>query len=311
MKKKTMIGGLAALFAITTVVFFACQKDATKSTSSSAVDNAKGGGSAGAYDKPTITCGDETLVSIDILVTAGATGAPSGFSIQWMTLDDYNTYGWPVCDGDLCQNAPSFCKASFSGNANLSRYNLAPNASVTVNIGDLLFDNGASTTCPGELQCGTSYVFRCFAHGDSKKGQSKFGANLTCSTLACDENCTHNGFGYWKQHCDQIAEPGLTLGTNLYSPAQVCCILGNSPNPGNGYLIVAHQLIAALLNGVDPNNPDVLNAQAYIGSAVLTQATNIDGTCNNANIGFKKAGDPETQFPGMIGRLKHANETCE
>src|SRR4030095_4194824 len=122
----------------------------------SSINDAKKGN--GAYDVPSLTCAGSTLYSIDLTVTAGATGANSGFSVQWMTLDDYELYGWPKCDGDICSSAPSFCKASFSGNANLSRYNLGPNQSVTVNIGDLLFDNGASTTCPGALECGTTYV---------------------------------------------------------------------------------------------------------------------------------------------------------
>src|SRR4029450_1367764 len=96
---------------------------------------------------------------------------------------------WPTtsdCVPGVDPRCPaSFCKASFSGNAFGSRYNLAANACITVNLGEFLFDNGASTTCPNALQCGTCYVFRAFAHADSNKNRSDFTGNLQCSTLDC------------------------------------------------------------------------------------------------------------------------------
>jgi hypothetical protein len=55
--------------------------------------------------------------NIAINVTAGQTGAPAGFSIQWMTLADYVALGnqWPVTSEVPNAQAPSFCKANFSG----------------------------------------------------------------------------------------------------------------------------------------------------------------------------------------------------
>src|SRR5690242_19788914 len=117
-------------------------------------------------DKPSITCGDPSAVSIDIQVCApsgaGATGLPAGFSLQWMTKADYDTNG-----GWLSSDNSALCKASFSGNANLSRYNLTAGQCVTVKIGELLFDNGASTNCGSALECDTEYVFRAFGHATS------------------------------------------------------------------------------------------------------------------------------------------------
>lgn len=111
--------------------------------------------SAGKLSKmstPTLTCGTASKVSIQITFTAGATGAPAGFSLQWTTLTDYVAHGsvWPSSDD------PTLCKASFSGNANGSRYNLGPGESVTVEVGDLLFDNGTSASCVEPLVCGTT-----------------------------------------------------------------------------------------------------------------------------------------------------------
>src|SRR6266567_6710748 len=69
---------------------------------------------------PTLTCATgSTQTSINITFTAGANCAPAGFSIQWMTLADYQALGnqWPNSSDVPNFEAPSFCKASFSGNA--------------------------------------------------------------------------------------------------------------------------------------------------------------------------------------------------
>src|SRR6185369_7840012 len=62
-------------------------------------------------DAPVISCVSSTDASITIRVCAGASGAPAGFSVQWMLKSDYDVYGW----SDDPANTVSFCKASFSG----------------------------------------------------------------------------------------------------------------------------------------------------------------------------------------------------
>jgi hypothetical protein len=231
-----------------------------------------------ALDKPTITCGTSTQASINITVTAGASGAPAGFSLQWMTAADYalNGNSWYASE-DL-----RLCKASFSGNANLSRYNLTAGQSVTVNIGEFLFDNGASTNCGDALTCGTAYVFRAFAHATSTLMRSDFTPNLTCSTLACgaDEHCTYTQ-GYWKTHGpvpagnneNEWPVDGLSLGTTAYTALQLQSIF-DTPAGGNGLIALAHQLIAAKLNvanGTDATDvaDAIANADALIGGLVV------------------------------------------
>jgi hypothetical protein len=203
---------------------------------------------------PTITCGEDTQASINITICAGATGAPAGVTIQWETAADFAAHGWSDANA-------TYCDASFSGNANLSRYNLPPNTCVTVDVGEFLFDNGASTTCPTALACGTSYVFRAFAHANSTLQRSDFTGTLTCSTLPCGagSGCTLTQ-GYWKTHnsttgCADPTSPlcvawpvdGLYLGTVDYAVADMVAIL-NQPAQGNGLIALAHQLIAAKLN---------------------------------------------------------------
>jgi hypothetical protein len=239
-------------------------------------------------DTPIINCGATTAASISITVCApsgtGATGLPAGFSLQWMTCAAFEANGnqW------LASDDPGLCKASFSGNANLSRYNLAPGECVTVNVGDFLFDEGASTNCPDSLVCGTCYVFRAFGHATSTLNRSEFTGNLQCTTLNCNDvaGCTFTQ-GYWKTHGPTECNPsgganvwpadvltnGLTLGSVNYTADQLCSIL-NTPAAGNGLLVLAHQLIAAKLNianGSDGTDVAqcIADADALIGGLVI------------------------------------------
>jgi hypothetical protein len=234
-------------------------------------------------DTPVISCAGSTQVSINIMVCAlpvTGTGLPAGFSLQWMTAADFAANGnqWYASDD------PRLCKASFSGNANLSRYNLPAGECVTVNVGEFLFDEGASTNCLGALVCGTAYVFRAFGHANSSLMRSDFTANLTCSTLACDEdegnNCTYTQ-GYWKTHgpiptggnSNEWPVTSLTLGSINYTDLQLQAIF-DTPAAGNGLIALAHQLIAAKLNvakGADGSSiaGAIAAADALIGSLIV------------------------------------------
>jgi hypothetical protein len=222
--------------------------------------------------KPTIACGTETKTSIDITVCAptGGTGLPAGFTIQWMTLEAFNAAGgvWASVETGLCD-------ASFSGNANLSRYNLKAGECVTVTVGDFLFDNGASTNCDEPLVCGTAYVFRAFGHATSTLLRSDFTSALECDTLPCedrDQGCTYTQ-GFWKTHPEKWPVDNLDLGTRNYSSTELLSILVKAP-AGNGLIILAHQLIAAKLNvasGADDTAvaAAITAADALIGSLVI------------------------------------------
>lgn len=245
---------------------------------------------------PTLTCGKSGTTFIDLLFTAGASpGAPAGFSIQWMTAADFAQWGWPSssdCAPDLYGNPTcptSFCKGSFSGNANLSRYNLGSFEPVMVEVGDFLFDNGASTSdaCAASLVCGETYVFRTFAHATNTYLRSAFTEPLTCSTLACEvpDACTYT-IGYWKTHNDSVCDvapesplcvkwpvASLTLGTVSYDRDDLVAILNQTPS-GNGLIALAHQLIAAKLNNANGADAtaiaDVLkSADAMVGGLVV------------------------------------------
>jgi hypothetical protein len=232
---------------------------------------------------PTLSQTGATAATISIQVLAGATGAPAGFSLQWIPSSQFALSGWPASD-DL-----TLCKASFSGNAQNSRFPLPPGGSTIVEVGNLFDEEpGVSFNCD-ELKCGTEYVFRAFAHATRNLNRSEFTPNLTASTLPCTQEpvCTRTQ-GYWKNHPEAWPVTALQLGTTTYtadqllSPPPPITIPPTAPAPsilttpaqGNGLISLAHQLIAAKLNvaaGADPTalGTAIADADALIGSLVI------------------------------------------
>jgi hypothetical protein len=229
-----------------------------------------------------VTISYETSASsnIAISVTAGESGSPTGFSIQWMTLADYVAMGnqWPVTTEVPNAQAPSFCKANFSGivpSSGCIPYNLHPGQSVTVVIGDdSLYDNCAvSSPCSGApLLCNTAYVFRASALDAT--GQLRVSDTITCATLACvgGSSCTYSQ-GYWRNHPNAWPVTSLILGTVTYQAAELMAIL-DDPARGNGLVILVHQLIASKLNIANGADPSVVqqamtDADNMIGALVV------------------------------------------
>lgn len=235
--------------------------------------------------QPALYCDGSTPKSIDIKFRAGATGAPAGFSIQWQTMADFQQYGWPDdsgCPLDATGNptcGSSFCKASFSGMPGCATgYSLGADASVTVNIGDSLFDQcGASSTCANKpLKCDTEYVFRAFAHNvPHGLNKSDFSVIATCRTDACGgsgmfgctsplgcwflngpEGCNSPGGGTLSNPWPQsVLDNGMVIGGVHYTADQLCVILRTVGAGDDGLPALAHQIIAARLNiasGADP-----------------------------------------------------------
>ena len=226
------------------------------------------GGKSGRFDTPAVTCGTASGASIAVVVKAGPSGASAGFSVQWISTADYDAFGWE----NASTLAPSYCAASFSGNANGSNYNLGPNESIAVKIGEMLLDSGASTSCNFALDCGRTYVFRTFAHATSTTNRSEFSQGTSCSTLACAPvGCTYTQ-AYWKTHL--VPGTTITLGNVIYSDAQMLAILSMTPPASDGLVSLADQLIAAKLNianGADASAiaPTVASADALIGDLVI------------------------------------------
>ncbi|BCW96567.1 MAG: hypothetical protein WHS44_02435 [Fimbriimonadales bacterium] len=190
-------------------------------------------------DAPTIACLGSTETTITVRVCAGASGASGGFSLQWIKKSDWEAgpdgiagteddYSWPLSDD------PRICKASFSGQANGTLWNLGPNECRDITVGSLgdWVNNwpGFSTTCPGALECGTEYVFRAFAHnepGKGRRGRSDFSADAFCATAACPPTneypacCTYSQ-GYYQNGNFPERVPESCLPITLGNPAAPC-----------------------------------------------------------------------------------------
>lgn len=234
-----------------------------------------GGADAAALDTPNITAIESGTAKIEVTVTAGATGAPSGFTVWWMPEDDFIANGnvWPSTFTGIVT------EANFNGTPVLNVYPgmpasflLGANEAINVQIGDLFDEMGVTATDYSELVAATGYVFCVFANAGGGWDQSGNSQTLVSGTSAGTE--CHHTIGYWKNHEEVWLGVGLTLGTNFYNTAQLLSIL-NQPAGGNGLVILGHQLIAAKLNilvlGADssPVAAEIAAADALIGALAI------------------------------------------
>ena len=211
-------------------------------------------------DPPTLTSPDpeaSSLVHLD--VAAGASGAPNGFTIEWMTQTQFDALGgaWPDDPAN-----PSVKFAIFLGFPSLNTvdgtttFMLGPNAIADIEIGDIFDETGIQSANRSELSEGTPYVFRVKANGD--EGDPTGGTGLLpnsgwsvthyASTKApvTSTDCVRTQ-GYWKNHPAAWPVASVKLGNIIYSKAQLLLIF-DTPAAGNGLISLAHQLIAAKLN---------------------------------------------------------------
>jgi hypothetical protein len=139
-------------------------------------------------------------------------------------------------------------------------------------------------------------------HGGNQSGGSADDASLG--------GCTYTQ-GYWKNHASAWPVTSLTIGGVMYSQQQLLALFGDAPQ-GDASLILAHQLIAAMLNVANGAVPSaavqqaINDAQAWMtankgsnaalpygvaaGSAAGNQATALTDTLDSFNSGT--AGTP-------------------
>jgi hypothetical protein len=225
-----------------------------------------------ALDSPALEAGTSGHAKQVLTITAGPTGAPNGFTVRWMDQSTYNANNgqFPATPGT------GESKASFTGEPTLNTFGeyttfrLGANESMVIEIGDLLDESGVSGT-RAELEDGVRYYYAAFANDESGNAASGLSVTVTGSTTETT-NCTYT-VGYWKTHEEAWPVTSLTLGTVLYTQAELLLIL-NEPVNGNGLISLAHQLIAAKLNiaaGADPTAAaaTIAAADAQIGALVV------------------------------------------
>ncbi len=221
------------------------------------------------YDAPSLATVHADRASIVLEVTAGPSGADEGFAVEWMTKADYDALGgWPAA------GHPAIGYCDFSGVPTLtmgpsSSYALGPNASIHVELGDLFDETGVYSSYLGELTAGTEYAVRAYAGYGGSVG-SPYSSTLFASTLTADVGCVLTQ-GFWKTHPEEWPVLSLTLGTVVYTQAELLDIL-NTPAQGNGLIFLAHQLIAAKLNvasGASTPGTLIADADALIDGLVI------------------------------------------
>jgi hypothetical protein len=259
---------------------------------------------------------------VRLTVTAGASGAPAGFTVAWMTAADFASGGgtWP--EGPVAGRD----QAEFSGIAKLDtwgaterRFQLGPNESLDVEIGDLFDETGVSGTTADELLDGVEYVFCAYANGGQQAGRSDWSATLSEGTTFQGQDCTYTQ-GYWKNHPASWPVASLVLGSVSYTRAQLLQILDLTV-VGNGMVSLAHQLIAAKLNICDGSDATVAaaaiaSADALVGSLVAppvgsgslptSQVSTLTQTLDDYNNGAAGPGHcpSVSAHPTTWGRLK-------
>lgn len=225
-----------------------------------------------ALDSPTLVLKRAGFFRIDIDVQAGASGAPNGFTVQWMKKADFDAFGWPA---DEYSPIAFYC--DFTGEPTLnvdtrsSSYQLGPNGVIGVQMGDLFDETGLYGSYLDQVPPG-QYVFRAWAEGNPTAGVASSAPSLILTAATLPAECTQ---GFWKTHPSAwpLGCLPMTLGTVSYTQAQLLAIF-NTPAGGNGLISLAHQLIATKLNVCNGSNPvniqaDINAADALIGALVI------------------------------------------
>jgi hypothetical protein len=209
---------------------------------------------AAQLDAPSIEFVDADRSSIVMTITAGTSGAPSGFTVEWMKRSDYEAIGWPS-DPDH----PALTRCEFTGTPTLTTtsgvagFNLDPSVDVRVEVGDFFDETGVYTDYLDELPIQSEYAFRVFARPTDGMTQSDPSATLQASTDDREHDCIFSQ-GFWKNHPELWPIASMQLGSNVYTASQLLDIF-HEPARGNGLVFLSHQLIAAKLNignGADP-----------------------------------------------------------
>lgn len=209
-------------------------------------------------DPPDMSTGIAASSLINIDVVAGASGAPNGFTIEWMSRAQFDLLGdWPADPAD-----PAIQSAMFLGWPTLNTVDgtttflLGPSDVASVQIGDIFDETGVLSDHTNEMLQGTEYLFRVKANGDpgisggngSLLPASPYSTTHSCWTKPHDDrhDCVHSQ-GYWKNHPSDWPVSSVRVGSVIYTKTQLLAIFNQSAS-GNGLVSLAHQLVAAKLN---------------------------------------------------------------
>ena len=198
-------------------------------------------------DTPGIAVTDNAPSYVAFMVTAGPSGAPFGFTVEWMPKADYDLYGWPE-DG---YPTPGFNYCTFDGapsfrlTPGVADFLLGAHVGANVYLGELFDETGIYTTYVDEMNAESQFAVRVRAEGGPGYNTSA-NSSTEIASSGIHEVCRFT-LGYWKNHPTAWPVLSLKLGNVTYNRSQLIQIL-SQPSLGNGLTILAHQLIAAKLN---------------------------------------------------------------
>jgi hypothetical protein len=228
---------------------------------------------AAALDTPVVVPIASKPGSVRLMVEAGQSGAPAGFTVDRMLKVEYELLGgWPASPQGSLVSGEFTGTPTFNTEGTAGDYTLGVDEAIEVELGQLFDETGVTATNTDELSPNTEYVIRVKANGlGAQDPASDYTTTMTISSAPLAANCTYTQ-GYWKNHTGVWPVSSLTLGTVNYSAIQLLAIL-QEPAEGNPLLILAHQLIAAKLNianGADPSAAVAMisAADAEIGNQV-------------------------------------------
>lgn len=267
---------------ILVMTFSGCSVDSFESneniTSANAKTNKEQNNSPVELETPTILCGTATSESWPITVAVGSLGAPGGFSIEWMTMDDFESNGYEWVGELSCGYRSDVA--------------VAANSSTSIDLANFIGQD--EQDCYLQWDCEEVYVFRIKA--DNVQGnefrQSKWSENFDCQAQPCEMICPY-GKGYWKNHSEtnpsdnqedmwpEMYEEKMTLGTEEYLRDELDNIMDLSNDEGNGIRILAQHLIAAKLNvaigaSMDGIDEAISQADILIGEKDIMTGTFTD-----------------------------------
>ena len=244
-------------------------------------------------DPPAVDQAAEATTIIHLNVTAGVSGAPNGFTIEWMPRATFDQLGgWPEDPNDpRIQSAIYLGSPSLNTAEGTTSFLLGPGQTAKVEIGDVFDETGVLASNQSEMAVGTEYAIRVRANGDGGLtgggtgvvagdpshliSPSTYSGTYYCRTKPNDGllDCVHSQ-GYWKTHPASWPVSNIRLGNVIYTKTQALAIW-NTPAAGNGLISLAHQLMAAKLNMISGAQAPaaILNAvsaaDALIGTRII------------------------------------------
>jgi hypothetical protein len=124
----------------------------------------------------------------------------------------------------------------------------------TVNFAPLVTDNCPGATSVSVPPSGSAFpIGTNTVHCTAIDGSGNTNGCSFTITVTAGKKCPQ-GFGYWKSHTNLWAVSSLTLGTITYNKTQLVGIL-NNPTMSDASILLAKQLITALLNQANGSTP--------------------------------------------------------